>query len=256
MRRIIADQRANRSPIRSPPGTARNALVLGEGGRERAISWRLARAARGGLADGAGVGKADGRPGGKGVVVARDRAEAEAALARSAVGSGAVLLEEVLSGEEASLHALVDGETVVALPPARDHKRVGDGDTGPNTGGMGACSPTGVLPDEEAQSVADALIAPIAKARAARGTPYRGVLYAGLIRTRHGYKVLEYNARFGDPEAEVTLPRVGGDFAKLMFALGQGTLAEHVREHPLRTSQRAFVDVVLGAEGCPGVPKP
>src|SRR5947207_5633554 len=361
MRRIIAEQRANRSPVRSPTGTGLNALVLGGGGREYAIAWRLARsdsvatidaipgnpamslfartldvpidqggrleqhlaasfidlvivgpdelvasgvattlrragvsvvcpsreaaklewsksfakdvlreagvptaafrvfpdaqAARAGLTDGPVVVKADGLAGGKGVVVARDRAEAEAALARSAVGSGAVLLEEVLSGEEASLHALVDGETVVALPPARDHKRVGDGDTGPNTGGMGAFSPTTVLPDADAQSVADALIAPIATALAARGTPYRGVLYAGLMKTSKGWRVLEYNARFGDPEAEVTLPRLEGDFARLMVALGEGKLAEYVAANPLRFSGRAFVDVVLCAEDYPGTPK-
>src|SRR6266481_2804025 len=122
-----------------------------------------ARAAKGGLDDGPVVVKADGLAAGKGVVVARDRAEAEEALSRSAIATGPVILEEVLVGEEASLHALVDGETVVALPPSRDHKRVGDGDTGPNTGGMGACSPTGVLPDEDAQPLADRLIGPVAR---------------------------------------------------------------------------------------------
>jgi phosphoribosylamine--glycine ligase len=169
--------------------------------------------------------------------------------------SGRVVFEEVLQGEEASLQALVDGETVVALPPARDHKRLGDGDTGPNTGGMGASSPTTTVLDEEAQAVADQLIAPIARALAARGTPYRGVLYAGVMKTKNGFKVLEYNARFGDPEAQVTLPRIGGDFAKLMSALGDGRLREFVAQNPVRFSQRAYVDVVLCAEGYPGVPK-
>ena len=199
--------------------------------------------------------KADGLAAGKGVTLCRTAEEARVALGTPPTNSGAVVFEQWLEGDEVSLQALVDGETVVALPPARDHKRLGDGDTGPNTGGMGAVSPTTVLADDEAQLRADELIAPIARALVARGTPFRGVIFAGLIRTGHGFKVLEYNARFGDPEAEVTLPRVGGDFAKLMFALGQGTLAEHVREHPLRTSQRAFVDVVLCAEGYPGVPK-
>ena len=174
------------------------------------------------------------------------------ALGTPPTNSGRVVFEEVLEGEEASLQALVDGETVVALPPAQDHKRVGDGDIGPNTGGMGASSPTPVLPDEDAQRVADELIAPIARALAARGTPYRGVIFAGLIRTKSGFKVLEYNARFGDPEAEVTLPRIGGDFAKLMVALGEGRLREYVAQNPLRFSQRAYVDVVLCAEGYPG----
>ncbi|MEK7284657.1 MAG: hypothetical protein AAB114_02215, partial [Chloroflexota bacterium] len=136
--------------------------------------------------------KADGLAAGKGVVVARDRSEALAALASPAVGSGSVVLEEVLEGEEASLQTLVDGETVVALPPARDHKRVGEGDTGPNTGGMGAYSPTEVLPDDEAQDLAERLVAPVARALARRGTPYRGVIYAGLMRTATGWRVLEY----------------------------------------------------------------
>ncbi len=99
--------------------------------------------------------------------------------------------------------------------------------------------------------MAEETIGPIARALAARGTPYRGVIFAGLMRTKGGYAVLEYNARFGDPEAEVTLPRVGGDFAKLMGALGDGKLADYVRDHPVRFSQRAFVDVVLCAEGYP-----
>src|SRR5437899_1821122 len=199
--------------------------------------------------------KADGLALGKGVTIAATRDAAVEALASPPANSGRVLLEEVLKGEEASLQALVDGETVVALPPARDHKRVGDGDTGLNTGGMGAVSPTSVIPDEDAQRVADELIAPIARALVARGTPFRGVIFAGVMRTPHGYKVLEYNARFGDPEAEVTLPRIGGDFAKLMLALGEGQLAEYISAHPLRTSQRSFVDVVLCAEGYPGAPK-
>jgi len=199
--------------------------------------------------------KADGLALGKGVTVATTREAAIEALASPPANSGRVVLEELLEGEEASLQALVDGETVVALPPARDHKRVGDGDTGANTGGMGAFSPTAVLPDDEAQPVADALIAPVAKALARRGTPYRGVLYAGLMKTRGGWRVLEYNARFGDPEAEVTLPRIEGDFARLMKALGDGHLGEYVAENPIRFSPRAFVDVVLCAENYPGAPK-
>jgi phosphoribosylamine--glycine ligase len=202
--------------------------------------------------DGPVVVKADGLAAGKGVVVARDREQAVEALATTAIGSGPVVLEDVLEGEEASLQTLVDGETVVALPPARDHKRVGDGDTGPNTGGMGAYSPTELLPDHEAQALADELVAPVARALASRGLPYRGVVYAGLMRTSEGWKVLEYNARFGDPEAQVTLPRLGGDFARLMVALGEGRLAEYVRERPVRFGQRAYVSVALCSAGYPG----
>src|SRR5262249_51786203 len=150
----------------------------------------------------------------KGVTVVSGPDDARRAIGTPPTNSGRIVFEELLLGEEASLQALVDGETVVALPPARDHKRVGDHDAGPNTGGMGAVSPTAVLPDDQAQPVADALIAPIARALVARGTPFRGVIFAGLMRTKTGFRVLEYNARFGDPEAEVTLPRIGGDFAK------------------------------------------
>ncbi len=212
-----------------------------------------AEAARSALAerDGPVVVKADGLAAGKGVVVARDRTEALEAVATPGVGGGAIVLEEVLDGDEISLQALVDGETVVALPPAKDHKRAGDGDTGPNTGGMGAFSPTEALPDSEAQGVADQLIGPIAHALVQRGTPYRGVIFAGLIRTRDGWKVLEYNARFGDPEAQVTLPRLEGDFGKLMLALGEGRLAAYVTENPLRFSPEAAVSVSLCAEGYP-----
>ncbi len=205
--------------------------------------------------DGPVVVKADGLARGKGVFVAGDREEALAALDSGALGKGAVLLEEPLAGDEASLQTLVDGETVVPLPPARDHKRAGDGDTGPNTGGMGAVSPTSVLPDDEARDVAEATVAPIARALARRGTPYRGVLYAGLMRTARGFAVLEYNARFGDPEAEVVLPRIEGDFAGLMRALGEGRLAEHVGASPPSFSDRAFVDVVVCAQGYPGAPR-
>src|SRR5258705_2361373 len=199
--------------------------------------------------------KADGLAAGKGVTICRTLEQALMTLGTPPTNGGRVVFEEVLEGEEASLQALVDGETVVALPPARDHKRLGDGDIGPNTGGMGASSPTTVLPDEDAQRVADEVITPIARALAARGTPFRGIIFAGLIRTKSGFKVLEYNARFGDPEAEVTLPRIGGDFAKLMVALGEGKLREYVAAEPMRFSKRAYVDVVLCAENYPGTPK-
>src|SRR5256886_12870377 len=223
----------------------------------RSESFADAAAAKEGLLhwDAPVVVKAAGLALGKGVTIARTPEEAVEALATPPWNSGRVLLEEFLEGEEVSLQALVDGETVVALPPARDHKRVGDGDTGANTGGMGAFSPTAVLPDDQAQAVADAVIAPVAKALSRRGMPYRGVLYAGLMKTSGGWRVLEYNARFGDPEAEVTLPRIEGDFAKLMKALGDGRLAEYVAENPMRFSRRAFVDVVLCAENYPGTPK-
>ncbi|HUG55522.1 MAG TPA: phosphoribosylamine--glycine ligase [Candidatus Limnocylindrales bacterium] len=222
---------------------------------ERFASAADARAAVERRREGPLVVKADGLAAGKGVVVAADRAHALEALGTPPISGGPVVLEEALTGPEASLQALVDGKTVVALPPAQDHKRVGEGDTGPNTGGMGAFSPTPVLPDDEAADAATELIAPVARRLAELGTPFRGVLYAGLIRTAAGWRVLEYNARFGDPEAQVTLPRVGGDFAKVLAALAEGRLAEFVREHPLRFSERAYVDVALCAEGYPGPPR-
>ena len=290
----IWEHRRQRSPGRSPGAPGLNCLVLGGGGREYAIAWRLANCASVTTIDitpgNAGMSLftrlVDFRPDDVGRLeehivashidlavvgtdeliaagigdVLRRSGIAVVGASREALGSppisgGPVLLEELLEGDEASLQALVDGETVVALPPARDHKRVGDGDTGPNTGGMGAFSPTAVLPDHEAQPVADALIAPIARTLRKRGVDYRGVLYAGLIRTDRGWRVLEYNARFGDPEAEVTLPRIEGDFARLLVALGEGKLAAYVAENPVRFSDRAFVDVVLCAENYPGTPK-
>lgn len=214
-----------------------------------------ARAALDDRPDGPVVVKADGLAAGKGVVVAADRAAARAALALPSISDGAVVLEELLAGPEASLMALVDGETVVALPPARDHKRLGDGDTGPNTGGMGACSPTAALPDDQAQPLAERLIAPVARLLADRGTPFRGVIFAGLLQAPGGWRVLEYNARFGDPEAQVVLPRLEGDFAALLCALGEGRLAEHVAEHPVRFDRRAYVDVALCAAGYPAAPR-
>ena len=168
--------------------------------------------------------KADGLAAGKGVTVAMTRAEAEAAMA--AAGDGPMVIEEYLEGEEASLFALVDGETAVALASAQDHKRVGEGDTGPNTGGMGAYSPAPVLTPELEARAMDEIIVPTARAMAAAGTPFSGVLYAGLMLTADGPKLIEYNARFGDPECEAIMPRIEGDFAELLMAVASGRLSE------------------------------
>ncbi len=204
--------------------------------------------------------KADGLAGGKGVVVARDRDEALAAAraalqdARFGESGKRIVVEEKLEGEEVSLHALVDGETVVALPTARDYKRVGDGDEGANTGGMGAYSPSARVTDAEAQALVDRCITPVARALAKDGTPYRGILYAGVMLTQDGPQVMEYNARFGDPEAQVILPRLGGDFSALMLALAEGKLAAHVAQHPLEVRAETVVDVAVAAKGYPGAP--
>jgi phosphoribosylamine--glycine ligase len=182
------------------------------------------------------------------VTVATTRAEAEAAI--DAMGDGPLVIEEFLSGEEASLFALVDGEHAVALASAQDHKRVGEGDTGPNTGGMGAYAPAPVLTAELEGRAMDEIVRPTARALAAAGTPFNGVLYAGLMLTADGPKLIEYNVRFGDPECEAIMPLIEGDFAELLFAVASGRLAEI---EPRLTGKHA-VTVIVAARGYPGTP--
>jgi len=193
--------------------------------------------------------KADGLAAGKGVTVAMTMAEAEEAIA--AAGDGAMVIEEYLTGEEASLFALVDGEAAVALASAQDHKRVGEGDTGPNTGGMGAYCPAPVLTAELEAEAMDAIVRPTARALAAAGTPFSGVLYAGLMLTAEGPKLIEYNVRFGDPECEAIMPLIDGDFAELLLGVATGRLAEI--EAPKLTGRHA-VTVIVAARGYPGTP--
>jgi phosphoribosylamine---glycine ligase len=191
--------------------------------------------------------KADGLAAGKGVTVAMSRGEAEAAI--RAAGDGPLVIEEFLDGEEASLFALVDGERAVALASAQDHKRVGEGDTGPNTGGMGAYSPAPVLtPELERQAMED-IIGPTVRALAAVGTPYSGILFAGLMLTAEGPKLIEYNVRFGDPECQAIMPRIGGDFAGLLRAVASGA---DFSGPPL--SPDASLTVVVAARGYPSAP--
>ena len=193
--------------------------------------------------------KADGLAAGKGVTVAASRAEALAAIA--AAGDGPMVIEEFLAGEEASLFALVDGETAVALASAQDHKRVGEGDSGPNTGGMGAYCPAPVLTPELQARAMDEIVTPTARAMAASGTPFSGVLYAGLMLTAQGPKLIEYNARFGDPECEAIMPLIDGDFAELLHLVATGRLAE---AEPPRLLPKHAVTVILAARGYPGTP--
>jgi len=193
--------------------------------------------------------KADGLAAGKGVTVATSREEAETAIA--AAGDAPLVIEEFLAGEEASLFALVDGETAVPLASAQDHKRVGEGDTGPNTGGMGAYAPAPVLtPDLEGRAM-DEIVRPTAIAMAEAGTPFRGVLYAGLMLTADGPKLIEYNVRFGDPECEAIMPLIEGDFAELLYAVATGRLADI---EPPRLSPKHAMTVVVAARGYPGTP--
>jgi len=198
--------------------------------------------------------KADGLAAGKGVTVTDDRAAATAAIQAALVGgvhgeAGArILLEEYLKGPEASLLAVTDGRTVVPLEPARDHKRVGDGDQGPNTGGMGAYSPLPDLPDELVDELRHAVLEPTVAELLRRGVRYQGVLYAGLILTADGPRVLEFNCRFGDPEAQAILPRMSSDLADLAWSTVEGTLAGH----KVAWDPRPCVTVVLASGGYPG----
>jgi len=193
--------------------------------------------------------KADGLAAGKGVTVAATLAEADSAI--TAIGDEPLVVEEFLEGEEASLFALVDGETAVPLASAQDHKRVGEGDTGPNTGGMGAYAPAPVLTAELQAQAMDEIVRPTARALAAAGTPFSGVLYAGLMLTADGPKLIEYNVRFGDPECEAIMPLVEGDFAELLHAVATGRLAE---VEPPRLSAKHAMTVIVAARGYPGTP--
>jgi phosphoribosylamine--glycine ligase len=198
--------------------------------------------------------KADGLAAGKGVVVARTRAEALAALDDMMLkqiygpAGSAVIVEDALVGEEASFLAFCDGETVVPLPACQDHKPVGEGDTGPNTGGMGAYCPAPVLPESEYARMAALAIRPIARGLAAKGHPFKGVLYAGLMMTAAGPYVLEYNVRFGDPECQPLLMRLEGDLADIMLACVEGRL-DKVR---VGWKPETAICVVMAANGYPG----
>ncbi|XXF75623.1 phosphoribosylamine--glycine ligase [Myxococcaceae bacterium GXIMD 01537] len=198
--------------------------------------------------------KADGLASGKGVIVAPDVDAARAAVrAVGAMGSAGqkLVLEELLEGEEVSVIALCDGERYVLLPPAQDHKRVGEGDTGPNTGGMGAYCPVPFLTPEALAQVGEQVIAPTLATLRRRGTPFRGALYAGLMLTREGPRVLEFNARFGDPETQVLMMQLSEDVLPLLDACARGRLEPRA----LETHSGASVGVVLAAENYPETPR-
>ena len=196
--------------------------------------------------------KYDGLAAGKGVVLPRDQHEARAALRAMLVdrrfGEGPVVVEERLDGAELSLMALCDGERAVALAPARDHKRIGEGDTGPNTGGMGAYSPVPGISDDFVAEVIATVHQPVLDEMARRGTPFHGVLYAGLMLTADGPRVLEFNVRFGDPETQVVLPRLRSD---LVDVLGRASQPGGLAGVELEWDPRAAVTVVLASRGYP-----
>ena len=201
--------------------------------------------------------KADGLAAGKGVTVAMDLAIAEAAIREIFAGrfgeAGAeAVVEEFLDGEEASFFALTDGHTIVPFASAQDHKRVGDGDTGPNTGGMGAYSPARVLtPALEAEAMTR-IIAPTVKTLADEGMPYSGVLFLGLMLTAEGPKLIEYNCRFGDPECQVMLMRLESDLGELLLACAENRLGAI---EPPRFSDETALTVVMAGAGYPGEPR-
>jgi len=203
--------------------------------------------------------KADGLAAGKGVTVAADLDDAIAAI-ETAVAVGPVVIEERLDGREASLIALCDGRDALALPMARDHKRLGDGDTGPNTGGMGAYSPLPDLPDTSADDLLERFHRPILAELARRGSPFRGALYAGLMLTADGPVLLECNARFGDPETQAILPRLAAPLGPLLLAAARGRLADAAGPLALDGPRLpvlpgATVAIVLAAAGYPDAPR-
>lgn len=198
--------------------------------------------------------KADGLAAGKGVIIAGTKAEAAEAIQAMLVDSvfgqaGAeVLIEEFLTGEEASILALVDGEHAVILPSSQDHKRVRNNDEGPNTGGMGAYTPAPVVTDALLPIIKEQVIMPIVAEMKKRGCPYKGVLYAGLMISKEEIKVLEFNARFGDPETEAILPRIAGDIIPALEACIDGTL----RDDHITVRDDVAVTVVMASGGYPG----
>jgi phosphoribosylamine--glycine ligase len=195
--------------------------------------------------------KADGLAAGNGVTVAETReaaVDAVEACFSGAMGDGGVVIEEFLVGEEASFFALVDGSHALPLASAQDHKRAFDGDQGPNTGGMGAYSPAPVVTPEIARRTMDEIIWPTVKGMAARGTPYKGVLYAGLMITDSGPKLIEYNVRFGDPETQVLMLRLKSDLLPALLATADGVL----KTFDVRWHDDAAITVVMAANGYPG----
>ncbi len=191
--------------------------------------------------------KDDGLAAGKGVVVTSDRDVAQ----RHALECKRVVIEEFLDGPEVSLFGISDGTTILPMQPAQDFKRAGDNDSGPNTGGMGAYSPLPWAPSDIIEDTYKQVLAPMAAEMSARGTPFIGLLYAGLSLTNHGTRVIEFNARFGDPETQVLIPRLKTPLATLLFKAATGDLANT----ELEWSDESAVSVVLAAQGYPSAPE-
>ena len=221
----------------------RNKTFSGPGAAEEARAWAEAQ-------DFPVVVKADGLASGKGVVVPENKSERDEALVRLAK-SGPILLEERLTGPEVSLLVFSDGISVAAMPPAQDHKRIYEGDRGPNTGGMGAYAPTKICPPEMVGHILDTIIGPTIAGLAAEGTPYVGVLYAGLMMTTDGPKLIEYNCRFGDPEAQTLLALLATPLRDIALACVEGRLDKE----SVRWNEATACTVVLAAAGYPESPR-
>ncbi|MEX1147626.1 MAG: phosphoribosylamine--glycine ligase, partial [Sphingomonadales bacterium] len=197
--------------------------------------------------------KADGLAAGKGVIIAGSLTETLDAIATMFAGAFGeagteVVIEDFLVGEEASFFALVDGRTVLPLATAQDHKRAGDGDTGPNTGGMGAYSPAPVMTDVMVRATMERIVRPTVDAMAAEGCPFKGVLYAGLMLTENGPELIEYNVRFGDPECQVLMMRLASDILPALLAAATGTLDAV----SLDWRDEVALTVVMATRGYPG----
>jgi phosphoribosylamine--glycine ligase len=206
--------------------------------------------------------KADGLAAGKGVIIAATRAEADAEVAdllsgRFGAASSTLVIEEFMDGEEVSLFALTDGDNFLTLPAVQDHKRVGEGDTGPNTGGMGAYGPASILTPALRAEAERTIIAPILEGLQAAGTPFRGALFAGLMITPDGPKVVEFNCRFGDPEAQVLMRLIRADIVPILLACATGGLktADFASLLDPADCEGAAVAVVMAARGYPGTPE-
>lgn len=201
--------------------------------------------------------KADGLAAGKGVTVAQSYEDALAAVEAALIGNKfgeagrEIVIEECLTGKEFSFFAFLDGSSFLPLATAQDYKRVGDGDKGPNTGGMGACSPAMGLPENIEQEMMKTVILPTVEGMKKNGSPYKGILYAGMMLTEDGPKLIEYNVRFGDPECQALLIRMNNDLLPILIATREGKLADV----ELSWNQDSSICVVLAAEGYPGTPK-
>jgi phosphoribosylamine--glycine ligase len=198
--------------------------------------------------------KADGLAAGKGVIIPSSKAEAQQALSSMMAdrefgdAGSSVVIEELLVGDEISILSLCDGETILSLPPAQDHKRIGDGDTGPNTGGMGTYAPTPLVSAEQLDEIERTVLKPTLDGMKAEGMPFVGCLFTGLMLTQAGPRVLEYNVRFGDPETQSVLPLLKSDLAELMYAATVGSLSKH----KLDIAAGSACTVVMAAGGYPG----